>query len=95
MSHKVKCQFRVYDENSSELISKFDEMINRLYSVETSAALSSVMVGDRNTVGKEYTLETHSEEAQRQLYHLVTHRCPAPLEVLLYLSYWSVELLEH
>lgn len=95
MSHKVKCQFRVYDENSSGLISQFDEMINRLYSVETSAAISSVMVGDKNTVGKEYTLATHSEETQNQIYHLLEHQCPAPLEVLLHLSYWSVEAVEH
>jgi hypothetical protein len=95
MSHQIKCTLRVYDENSSGLLSQFDEMIGRLYSVSSDAAIPNVEIEGLTTVGKEYILDAGSEEDCHRARHALRCNCPAPFEVMLHRSHWTVEELGH
>ena len=95
MKHQIKCTIRVYDVNASDLLNQFDEMIGRLYSVSSDAAIPNVEIEGLTTVGKEYILDADSKEDCHRAWCALRCNCPAPFEVMLHRSHWTVEELGH
>ena len=95
MHHQIQCIIRVYDENSSALLDQFDEMIRRLYSVSDYSEVPNVEVDDRTTVGRAYIVNAGTEKDCHQICCALRCNCPAPFEVMLHRSHWTVEKLGH
>jgi hypothetical protein len=91
MSYKVKCTLRIYKANSSGLMDRLDEFMTRLYPGCTGVALSNKNINSKATVGKEYIIDTESEEEQHKLHCSLMCNCPAPFEVMMWRCYWKVE----
>lgn len=95
MQHQIKCTIRVFDQKTRDLLGQFDEVINRLYSVASSVAIPDKKIVGQTTVGKEYILEVTSKEQCHQVCCDLRCRCPAPFEVMMYRSHWTVEKVNY
>lgn len=95
MSHRIKCTLMVYDNNASDLLNQFDEMIRRICPVASDAPVPNVTVDGLTTVGREYIVEVESEEECHRICCTLPRNCPAPFEVMMHRSHWSVEELGH